>query len=351
MSGSDRSVRLARGNTGFRNCNIVSGTNTFQAAAFTTLNALEESTLLRLICSHVKSASAQPCSTQPYQKTRHAMPWTRSKRKERDEQVSDVETNEVKSQRDINSQKMRAQHYKNVIKQIAPEWVCPITAALMTNPVLASDGIFYEREALLKLFETSAPQDAVSPVTREIINRDFIESVAARNTIAKLVASGALDSEMVTEWQARSEQDKQLDNWQKEAEKGNGQSMHSIGLCFFRGTHGLERNENMAFTYFKMASDAKYPPGTTMVATSHLNGTGTKRDLILGAHYLTMASERGSEHACALLGWIHTEGHFGFKKDYKEATEWYKKMKECPYKDSVFFHRKIAAEWLRKSWN
>ena len=275
------------------------------------------------------------------------MPWTRSKkRKECDDNVSGVDTS-------ANSQKRQQlpQNYKNIITEIAQEWMCPITRTLMINPVLASDGIFYEREALTELFEVREFQNILSPVTREPISTDFIESVTARNVIAKLVASGALDSEMTTEWKARSNQEEEIAKWQKGVETGDGQCMHSVGLCFLRGTHGLKQDAIAAFAYFKMASDVKYPPATTAVATSYLNGTGTKRDLVLGAHYLTMASERGSEHACALLGWAQAEGHFGFKKDYKEATEWYKKMRNCQYKDSVTFHRKVATDWLTKSWH
>jgi len=46
--------------------------------------------------------------------------------------------------------------------------MCPITGALMDDPVLAADGHTYERKAIEKLFtETSEGKEVESPVTRK----------------------------------------------------------------------------------------------------------------------------------------------------------------------------------------
>jgi len=49
--------------------------------------------------------------------------------------------------------------------------MCPITRNILTDPVMASDGWTYERNALEELLGTSSP---ISPKTGEILKTDVI---------------------------------------------------------------------------------------------------------------------------------------------------------------------------------
>ncbi|KAA6373860.1 MAG: hypothetical protein EZS28_030615 [Streblomastix strix] len=55
-------------------------------------------------------------------------------------------------------------------EECAEGFICPITKQLMTDPVLAEDGIYYERAAITEWLMLNN----TSPVTRQIISSNFI---------------------------------------------------------------------------------------------------------------------------------------------------------------------------------
>ncbi|KAA6388544.1 MAG: hypothetical protein EZS28_015931 [Streblomastix strix] len=58
-------------------------------------------------------------------------------------------------------------------------FICPITGQIMMNPVVASDGFHYEREAIEEWQRTKGK----SPQTREFITNNFIPDVDLKNRI------------------------------------------------------------------------------------------------------------------------------------------------------------------------
>ena len=64
------------------------------------------------------------------------------------------------------------------------EWECPITKEIMRIPVMANDGITYEKEAIEKWLSTSSK----SPITGVTINRGSLTiNYALKNTIEQMV--------------------------------------------------------------------------------------------------------------------------------------------------------------------
>lgn len=54
--------------------------------------------------------------------------------------------------------------------EIPEQFKCPISMEIMTDPVICSDGITYERESILKWTE----RHTTSPMTRQQINKDML---------------------------------------------------------------------------------------------------------------------------------------------------------------------------------
>lgn len=57
--------------------------------------------------------------------------------------------------------------------------ICPITCQIMNNPVIASDGNIYERDAIEEWYYYSC----YSPITRQFINDEFYDIVKIKNLI------------------------------------------------------------------------------------------------------------------------------------------------------------------------
>ena len=58
-------------------------------------------------------------------------------------------------------------------------FICPITQDIMTDPVICSDGITYEKNAIVRWLQSNN----TSPVTRKYISNTLIPNIALRNTI------------------------------------------------------------------------------------------------------------------------------------------------------------------------
>jgi hypothetical protein len=93
--------------------------------------------------------------------------------------------------------------------EVAEECVCPISQALMVDPVIAGDGHSYERgqiERWIRQQEADGHVPPRSPQTREPLEDTRLTSnVALRRAIERLINSGRLDPGVVQEWQAAKE--------------------------------------------------------------------------------------------------------------------------------------------------
>jgi len=73
------------------------------------------------------------------------------------------------------------------------EFVCPITHEVMTDPVVASDGMTYERQAIREVLDRG---NGLSPLTREVLARDVFPNFGLRKCILNWqAAADAADDE------------------------------------------------------------------------------------------------------------------------------------------------------------
>ena len=237
---------------------------------------------------------------------------------------------------------------REAIDEVAEEYVCPITAELPIDPVTAEDGRCYERCAIEEWFVRQPQPQVKSPVTNEPMGKRLFPAVQLRNTLKRLVESGAISGSKADAWKTAMAEEAEGAALRVEAEGGDAVAMRDLGFSYRAGSHGLKTDLTQAFTWFKRAADLKDVYGLAACGIAYLNGHGVERSKIRGIAMLGWAAALGSEHACGLLGLANAEGRWGFDKDPQEATRLYREMQKCTCRNSNEEYLERAAAWLRE---
>ena len=238
--------------------------------------------------------------------------------------------------------------YRKAIDDVAEEYVCPITAELPVDPVTAEDGRCYERHAIEEWFSRQPEPQVKSPVTNELMGKRLFPAVQVRNSLKRLVESGAISGSKADSWKKAMADEAELPAVRVKAEGGDASAMNVLGRAYHLGERGLKKDDTQAFTWFKRAADLKDVRGLTNCGVLYLNGDGVERNPGRGLIMLGVASALGSEHACAILGRANAEGRHGLEKNPQEATRWYRDMQKCDIRNSNAEDRERAAAWLRE---
>ena len=119
-----------------------------------------------------------------------------------------------------------------------------------------------------------------------------------------------------------------------------------LGIAYFKGKHGLDKDYAEAFPLFKKAAKAGCHAAAVRAGIMVMKGMGVARDDIYGMQLFFLAAVLGSEHACEHVGHSYAEGINGYIKDDEEAMFWHLKMRECPHQDSVAVSRKRAENFF-----
>ena len=90
--------------------------------------------------------------------------------------------------------------YRQAIDDVAEEYVCPITAELPVDPVTVEDGRCYERHAIEEWFARQDDDELRSPVTNEPMGKRLFPAVQVRNSLTRLVESGAISGSKADAW-------------------------------------------------------------------------------------------------------------------------------------------------------
>lgn len=240
------------------------------------------------------------------------------------------------------------QHAQEFLDWLKGEWTCPITYALLVDPVEAEDGKHYERAAIEEYFGTQPNgSTCLSPMTRTVIGKRLVPARWMTEAISKMVKAHLVDEESGKAWAKARQEMAQVRVLKSKAEAGDATAMGRLAFSYRDGTRGLKRDAAEAYKWFKKAADLGDAPAATSCAIAYLNGSGVERNHSRGLSMLTFAAMLGSEHACSVFGYANENGYHGFEKDASEATRWYKQMKKCKYLDSVDAYRTRATEWLR----
>ena len=200
--------------------------------------------------------------------------------------------------------------FRQAIEEVAEEYVCPITAELPIDPVIAEDGRCYERCAIEEWFARQPHPQVKSPVTNELMGKRLSPAVQVRNSLKRLVESGAVSRSLADAWKAaeaaackREADRKEVAALRQKAEGGDAESMRRLGGWYREGLRGLQLDAAQAFAWLKRAADLNQPISLTLCGLAYLRGDGVKCNIGRGFIMLGRAAElQGDEQACYRLG-------------------------------------------------
>ena len=287
---------------------------------------------------------------------------------------------------------------KPSINKAAEELVCPILQGLPIDPVIAEDvsaiffstailisshfflfayclvsmahcltsvpcdksqGQIYERKEIEKYLEEKKDEDEIlSPVTKKPLEtKVLIPSVHIRNNIEHLIESGIIEGEMADTWKERMaerrEAEENVRGWKEGAEKGDTDAMFELGVCYERGEYGFKEDSKEAFKWYKKGSDACNVCCMSAAGACLMYGVGTAANVSEGLVLITLAPEKGSDHACFSLAQCYYRGLHGIRKDIEKAKFWLEKVVagDCEYDHLDDACAEQARVWIAKCNN
>ena len=240
-----------------------------------------------------------------------------------------------------------ANQMRESIKGVAAEYVCPLTLELLVDPVMAKDGRIYERSHILAWLS----RNATSPITREPMGTELTPVPLIRNTIEKLVSSGAIEGDIAEAWQKASAKKTLVKETRARAEGGDGQAMWLLGKWYEHGVNGLLIDDAQIFAWYERSAAARDPRGLATFGSCLLVGElgdGGPQDNALGLVNVTEAAHLGSDLGAYLLGRGFFAGDWGLPEDHRRARYWLKKVfdGECEFKHLCHEDRSDAEEIL-----
>jgi hypothetical protein len=111
--------------------------------------------------------------------------------------IIDILNQQINEDKSLNSNSI-TQHLKKANKvykhQIIDSFICPITIEVMKDPVVTSDGITYERDAIQEVIDWAIYRNIniISPKSRTIISRELYPNIALRNMISFFLEESGL---------------------------------------------------------------------------------------------------------------------------------------------------------------
>jgi len=226
-------------------------------------------------------------------------------------------------------------------QQIAEEFICPISQELPIKPVIAEDGRIYEEDHILKWF--AMKREAKSPTTGAVIGTKLIAAPQIRNTIEKLVNSGAIKGELAEAWQKASAKNLAIETRVKElrvkADAGDGEAMYELGIWYQCNSirAGIQHSKDPSLTedtvqaraWFERSAAARNPKGLAVFGAYLVTGIGGPQDNVFGVMNLTQAAELGSQVGAHSLGKAFLNGLWGLPKDPARARYWLNREEDC----------------------
>ena len=138
---------------------------------------------------------------------------------------------------------------------MAKEYVCPITRAeLPIDPVTAEDGRCYERCAIDTRNDSCGSRRRIrSPVTNETMGKRLFPAVQLRNSLQRLVESGAVSGPKADAWEKTMAEQAEMAALRVTAEGGEANAICKLGFSYRDGTRGLKTDLTQSLMWFKRA--------------------------------------------------------------------------------------------------
>lgn len=224
------------------------------------------------------------------------------------------------------------------------EYKCPITHELPVWPVVAEDGMTYDRPAIEEWFQKGQGK---SPMTNELMGTKLVDAVQARNAIERMIMKGIIQGEAARVWMDRQEEVQSIDKDAREllmkAHKGDVNSQRIIGFCYRDGTRGFKKDRAKANHWYEKGAAKDDPMCVVSLGVYYLNGSvGPRKTVSRGLVWLTRAAMLGSEHGANCVGNYFAD----LKTSDAEAKYWYEKSLTCKTRDSTTGNRAQRDEWL-----
>ena len=228
-----------------------------------------------------------------------------------------------------------AKKFRSAIDGICDEWICPITTELPLNPVMAEDGAVYERTAIEEYIRTRNEQGnpLKSPLTNLEMGPRLTPSTQVRNTIEKLVRSGAISGDKAERWLERLSDEDLIKALKEKAEGGDLTAIDNVATYYLQGKHGLVADAEKAFHWFKKGADLGDPACMAQAGRMLLDGYGTEEEPAFGTALMVQAAMMGSKFAAKDLGGRFYDGEGGLPMDLRRAKYWYAKVATAPHDD------------------
>ena len=278
---------------------------------------------------------------------------------------------------------------------VAEELKCPISHDLLVDPVTAEDGFQYEREDIQKhidLAKSSGNGAVRSPKTNLPMGSKLTDAVVVRNTIEKIVLSGAFGDDLVA-WYRRQcllaglkkrAREKDLDAmrllaaWYKTGKHGieacpgkakywedratecdlkrsalqnhDPKAMCMLGKAYEGGTWG-SKDARKAFYWFHMAAERMDGHGMARAGNAYAEGKGTLHNEAKGVTLVAAAAAMQSDCGCFFFGTYYMEGRHGLPSDLAQAKYWLNRAIKLSRKDGRSLDEgqvRIAMEMLAR---
>ena len=131
--------------------------------------------------------------------------------------------------------------------------MCPIIAELPIDPVTAEDGRCYERCAIEEWFVRQPQPQVKSPVTNEAMGKRLFPAVQLRNSLQRLVESGAVSGPKADAWEKTMAEQAEMAALRVTAEGGEANAICKLGFSYRDGTRGLKTDLTQSLMWFKRA--------------------------------------------------------------------------------------------------
>ena len=226
--------------------------------------------------------------------------------------------------------------FRSAIDAMADDWVCPITCELPVDPVVAEDGHVYERSAIEEHIHTNwRSAELKSPMTGLSMGRKLLPSTQARNTIEKLVRTGAITGDKADSWTKRIKDEEELRAIRRRAEAGDLDAMHDLGVLHELGdSHGLKKDYAAAYSWYKKAADAGHVSAMAYAGWHMLYSADFGvANPTYGMGLIFRGAEMGSARGAHDLGDYFYKGRNGLPKDLPQAKYWYGRVATATYPD------------------
>ncbi|KAJ3094326.1 hypothetical protein HDU97_008243 [Phlyctochytrium planicorne] len=112
-----------------------------------------------------------------------------------------------------------------------------------------------------------------------------------------------------------------------EAFRGNAESQHWVGMEYFNGTGGFEKNDELSVRWLRMSANQGYVDAQYSLGNRYFYGEGAEQNFKEAVKWYTKAGNVGMPAAQNNLGFCYKNGH-GVKKNLKEAFAWYSRSAE-----------------------